>query len=110
VLNYTEYKGSCSCLSVFFGKGNVRDKRNAIVHQVKGLSVIDLCTYWGISYSENPENTNERSQRIKEWKIKLKDLLNCVVKEDFPEGFATLEEASLMAKVHQELQKAIANL
>jgi len=32
------------------------------------------------------------------------------VKEDFPEGFATLEDASLMVKVHQELEKAIADL
>lgn len=108
--NYAAYKGSCSCLNVFFGKGNVRDRRNAIVHQVKGLSVADLCTYWGISCSENLEDIAEREKNIREWKIKLKDLLNCIVKEDFPDGFASLEEASLMAKVHQELVSSIASL
>ncbi|MGI0489363.1 hypothetical protein ACN4EK_28445 [Pantanalinema rosaneae CENA516] len=108
--NYADYKGSCSCLNVFFGKGNVRDKRNAAIHQVKGLSFADLCTYWGIFCSENLEDIAEREKSIREWKIKLKNLLNCVVKEDLTEGFATLEDASLMVKVHEELVNAIANL
>jgi len=43
-------------------------------------------------------------------KEKLLRFLNCIAKNDCPEGFATLEEASLMMKVHQELEKAIANL
>jgi len=108
--NYADYKGNCSCLNVFFGEDNVRDRRNAIVHQVKGLSVVDLCTYWGISCSEDLEDIAKCEKSIMEWKAKLKDLLNCVVKEDFHEGFATLEEASLMSKVHQALEIAIAHL
>ena len=88
----------------------MRDRRNAIVHQVKGLSVVDLCTYWGISCSEDLEDIAKCEKSIMEWKAKLKDLLNCVVKEDFHEGFATLEEASLMSKVHQALESAIAHL
>jgi hypothetical protein len=32
------------------------------------------------------------------------------VKEDFSEGFSTLKSASLMAKVHDELERAIARL
>ncbi len=108
--NYSEYKGSCSCLNVFFGKDNVRDRRNTVVHQVKGLSVTDLCTYWRVACSDNLEDKTKREKSIREWKIKLKDLLNCVVKEDFNEGFTTLEEASLMVKVHEELEKAIAQL
>jgi hypothetical protein len=105
--NYSEYKTSCQELEVFFGKNNVRDQRNIIIHQVKGLSVIDLCNYWGISV---PADDKDWERWIGQWKSKLLKLLNFIVKEDFPEGFATLEDASLMVKVHQELEKAIADL
>jgi len=105
--NYSEYKKSCQELEIFFGKDNVRDRRNIIIHQVKGLSVIDLCNYWGISC---PEDTDDWKECIDKWKSKLLKLLNFIVKEDFPEGFNTLENASLMAKVHEKLESAIAQL
>jgi hypothetical protein len=108
--NYSEYKSSCQELEIFFGKVNVRDRRNAIVHQVKGLSVVDLCNYWGISCLEDLEDIAEREKSIKEWKSKLVNLLNFIVKEDFSEGFETLEEASLMVKVHKKLERSIAAL
>jgi hypothetical protein len=105
--NYSEYKKGCPELGIFFGKENVRDERNIIIHKVKGLSVIDLCNYWGISC---PEDTDDWKECICKWKSKLLKLINFIVKEDFPEGFSSLEDASLMAKVHQELEKAIAAL
>jgi hypothetical protein len=105
--NYSEYKSSCQELEIFFGKGNVRDRRNAIVHQVKGLSVVDLCNYWGISCSGDLEDIAEREKNIEKWKSRLVNLLNFIIKEDFPQGFESIEAASLMAKVHQELEKAI---
>ena len=106
-LNYREYKDSCPELEIFFGKDNIRDQRNKIIHQAKGLSIVDLCNYWKVP---TPENDSDREESVKQWIAKLLKLLNFIAKDDLEEEFLNLEEASLMAQVHQELERAIAAL
>ena len=97
---YSDYKKNCQSLKIFWDddkEKNVSDKRNFIVHQVQGMTEEDLWRFWDVSSWD-------------ECQIRLCEFLNFIVREDFPEGFATLESASLMAKVHQELEDAIAAL
>jgi len=98
---YKEYKQWCEALKIFWDTSeegiNVSNKRNFIVHQVQGMAESDLWRFWGVT---SPED----------WKNRLLEFLNFIVKEDFPEGYASLEAASLMVKVHQELERAIAHL
>lgn len=106
---YKEYKNNCQELEIFWDtknnkENNVSEKRNFIVHQVQGMSELDLWNFWGIEAQAEDSNVQE------EWREKLLKFLNFIVKENFPEGFASLEEASLMAQVHQELVSSIASL
>ncbi len=105
---YKEYQNNCGELKIFWDtendkRNNVSEKRNVIMHQAEGMSNEDLQSFW---------TAREESDEFKgkSWEEKLPIFLNFIVKEDFPEGFATLKEASLMAKVHTELKSAIANL
>ncbi|MEB3231209.1 MAG: hypothetical protein VKJ64_09380 [Leptolyngbyaceae bacterium] len=81
-------------------------RRNELFHNIKGLDdQQDVFEVWRSSnekqWKDNPEE---------KWKTRILNCLNYIVEEDFPDGFATLEEASLMAKVHTELENAIAHL
>lgn len=99
-LHYKEYRRDCAELKIFWDNNkdnNVSEQRNIVVHQVQGMSEVDLWSVWGV-------------ESFEDWKSRLLKFLNFIVKEDFPEGFATLEEASLMVQVHQKLEKAIVNL
>lgn len=103
-----EYENDCQEIEIFWDQkndkeNNVSEKRNVIMHQAQGMSNDDLQSFW---------TAREESDEFKEksWAEKLLVFLNFIVKEDFPDGFATLEEASLMAKVHTELVEAIAHL
>lgn len=99
-IHYADYNQNCKDLKIFWDDNkdiNVSEKRNYIVHQVKGMMEPDLWEFWGVSSEQ-------------EWQARLLFFLNFIVKEDFPVGFATLEEASLMAKVHKELAAAISQL
>jgi hypothetical protein len=69
------------------------------------MSKKDLWNFWHITAPEESDKVKDRL-----WEEKLLRFLNFIVKNDVPEGFTTLEEASLMVKVHQELEKAISNL
>ena len=96
---YSDYK-NCPELKIFWDDNkekNVSEKRNSVVHQVQGMSELDLWNFWGVS---SPE----------EWEARLLKFLNVIAMENLPEGFKTLEGASLMAKVHEELKRAIAAL
>lgn len=97
---YNDYAQNCKELKIFWDEDKskrVGNKRNFIVHQVQGMSKEDLWSFWGVDSWEECEK-------------RLLKLLNFIVKEDFPEGFESLEAASLMAKVHRELDYAIAAL
>lgn len=105
---YKEYKRDCEELKIFWDNDkekNVSEKRNFIVHQIQGMSKSNLWEFWGISSSEESEGSKDRL-----WKDRLLKFLNFIAKPDISEKFNTLEEASLMAKVHKELKSAIANL
>jgi hypothetical protein len=95
---YKEYKNECQELKIFWetsGKG-VSTKRNLIVHQIQGMSEPTLWEYWWVSSQE-------------EWAEKLLKFLNFIAKKDLPKEFESLADASLMSKVHRELEVAIAN-
>ena len=94
---YKEYKQHCEHLKIFWDTSataiNVSNKRNFIVHQVQGMSESDLWNFWDTSTPE-------------EWADRLLDFLNFIAKKEFVD----LEQASLMAQVHQELTQAIDSL
>jgi hypothetical protein len=97
---YSDYRNNCQALKIFWDNDkekNVSDKRNFIVHQVQGMTEEDLWEFWGVKSWE-------------ECQTRLREFLNFIVKEDFPEGFETLKEASLMAQIHKKLQEAIVSL
>lgn len=105
-----EYERNCKEIEIFWDQKNnkeknISEKRNSVFHQIQGMSESDLWDFWNITSSQD---SNESKARL--WEKKLVGFLNFIILNDFPEGFATLEEASLMVKVHQELEKAIANL
>ncbi|WP_416672132.1 hypothetical protein [Egbenema bharatensis] len=75
----------------------IGEKRNKNFHQLQGLSQEDLLSDWEVN---NPN----------EWEKQLLTYLNFIAKEDLSKKFEFLEEASLMAKVHQELVSAIDSL
>lgn len=105
-----EYKTECQDIEIFWDQrnnkeNNISEKRNIVFHQIEGMSESDLWIFWNIP---STEKSNESQEKF--WEYKLLKLLNFIVKEDFPEGFSTLEKASLMVKVHQELKNAIATL
>ncbi len=103
---YKDYKRDCEDLKIFWDTNkekNVCEKRNLIVHQVEGMSDSSLYDYWDVKASEEQEKS-------KEWENKILRFLNFIVKEDFPQGSESLQDASLMVKVHQELARAIAQL
>jgi len=106
----SEYEHYCQEIEIFWDQKNnkeknISEKRNSVFHQIQGMSESDLWDFWDIT---SLEESNESKARL--WEKKLVGFLNFIILNDFPEGFATLEEASLMVKVHQELEKAIANL
>lgn len=93
-----EYESDCQAIEIFWDEknnkeNNISEKRNGVFHQIQGMSESDLWSFWGIASSE-------------EWESRLLKFLNFIVKKDF----LTLEAASLMVKVHRELESAIANL
>lgn len=86
--------------------GNVVIKRrNDLFHNIKGLN--DQGNVFEVWRSSNEPQWKDQAEE--KWKSRVLNCLNFIVREDFPEGFK-LEEASLMVKVHQELENAIAQL
>jgi hypothetical protein len=75
---------------------NIFDWRNNLFHQLEGLQKDELFNAW---------NTDEEN-----WPKRVLGCLNFIAQEWTPEEFNSLEEASLMAKVHQELLEIISQL
>ncbi len=80
-------------------------RRNDLFHNIRGLN--DKENVFEVWRSSNEPQWKEQSEE--KWKIRVLNCLNFIVRDDFPEGFK-LEEASLMVKVHEELERAIAQL
>jgi len=111
---YKDYKEHCRELEIFWDNDkakNVSEKRNFIVHQVQGMSKSDLLDFWSISSTEEADE-----YKNKLWQDKLLKFLNFIAREDLPKEnglpkeFKSLEDASLITQVHQELKNAIAQL
>ncbi len=76
---------------------SAKDERNQQFHRLLGLRQKDLFKAW-------------KAENVGTWKDMVRGSLNFIAKEDLPKPFESLEEASLMVKVHQELERAIARL
>jgi hypothetical protein len=74
---------------------SAKKERNNCFHQIEGLQESEVFEAWGTKTKQ-------------EWKQRILGCLNFIAKEDLPQEFTSLEEASLMHQVHQELEKAIA--
>jgi hypothetical protein len=88
--NMAEYKR-------FLAGDGIGEKRNKNFHQLQGLTEQDVYRDWEV-------------ENLEEWEQRILTYLNFITNDDpqKPE-FTSLEEASLMAQVHQELEKAIAS-
>ena len=85
------YKSICKDITKFWdGNNGIEGNRNKVFHQLHGLTELELFAVWDV-----------KTER--EWEIRIKDYLNLVSDQ----RFQTLEEASLMARVHEELVKEI---
>jgi hypothetical protein len=81
-------------------------RRNELFHDIKGLN--DREDVFEVWRSSNEKKWKEKPEE--QWKTRIVNCLNFIVGEDLEEGFKSLEDASLMAKVHDELVNAIAAL
>ncbi|MBW4418967.1 MAG: hypothetical protein KME13_07025 [Myxacorys californica WJT36-NPBG1] len=75
----------------------IGEKRNKNFHQLQGLSQAELLKDWEV---DDPIG----------WEKRILTYLNFIAKADLPKEFESLEEASLMAIVHQKLKDAITEL
>ena len=73
-----------------------KEERNSTFHQLRGLNQSDLFKAW--------DTQTETEEALKS---RLLACLNFIAKEDLAKEFTSFEEASLMAKVHDELVEAI---
>ena len=72
-----------------------KKERNNCFHSLEGLQKHEVFAAW--------QTKNED-----DWKKRILSCLNFIAKDDLTEEFTSLEEASLMFKVHEDLKKAIA--
>jgi hypothetical protein len=85
-----EYRDKCTDLKRFWADDGISEKRNRIFHQLQGVSKEQLSEFWEVS-------------TISDWECKMVRFLNFISQQEFK----SLEEVSLMARVHDELVKAI---
>jgi hypothetical protein len=76
---------------------SAKDERNQQFHRLLGLNEENLFQAW-------------KANDVEEWKAILLGCLNFIAREDLKSDFDTIESASLMVQVHEELVTAIANL
>jgi hypothetical protein len=98
---YDDYKENCKELKIFWDddkEKNISEKRNFVVHQIKGMSETKLWEFWGVSSME-------------EWEQRLLHFLNFIAKEeDLSQNFESLKDASLMSEVHKKLEGLLLDL
>lgn len=91
---------------IFIFGSRIFNQRNELFHQLKGLrGEKEVFEKW-----RSPNEPQWRQDPEGNWKKRILNCLNFIAKEDLPKEFESLEEASLMVKVHRELKKAVANL
>jgi len=74
---------------------SAKDERNQQFHRLLGLQEENLFQAW-------------KANNVREWNAVLLGCLNFLAQVDLTSNFESVESASLMAKVHQELRDAIA--
>ena len=77
--------------------------RNDLFHKIEGLKDQD-------SVFKQWKYPDEEEFIFKQWQTRVLNCLNFIAQDDLPQPFSSLEQASLMAQVHQELVKAIVSL
>lgn len=96
--NRSDYKPTkCPDITIFWDndeKKRISARRNFIFHQVQGITEEQLLGFWLVD-------------NVSEWQNKILRFLNFIADE---KDFKTWEEASLMARVHKQLEKEIASL
>jgi len=102
--NRSDYRAECPDITMFWD--NNREKcisasRNFIFHQVQGIDEKQLLNFWQI----NSDQIN--SNQIKDWEDRILRILDFIADKRKSKNWS---EASLMARVHQELVKAIDDL
>jgi len=100
-----------SDMTVFLN--HARDQRNELFHQLIGLTTLDVYEAWSIPSLTVPETDEEWNILNQALQTRLLGCLGCVCGRSFE--FLDQESsdgrfASLMVKVHQELERAIAQL
>ncbi|WP_026796105.1 MULTISPECIES: hypothetical protein [Planktothrix] len=75
----------------FLAEDGIGDNRNKNFHQLQGLSEIEVFKDWEV-------------ENLDKWKERLLTYLNFIAK---PQKFTSLEEASLMPQLHQELKEVL---
>mgnify|MGYP005851440153 CR=1 FL=1 len=93
-----KWKEDCKEITDFIEK--ISPTRNKVFHRLRGLEINDVFEAWLIDKTKTIE---KKKLTLEE---KIRKYLNFVSEQDFQ----SLEEASLMAKVHTELERAIAAL
>jgi hypothetical protein len=87
--NMPEYKR-------FSDQDGIGEKRNKNFHQLQGLTEQDVYRDWEVN-------------NLEEWEERILKYLNFIAKPDLPQEFTSLEEGSLMSKVHEKLVNTIAS-
>jgi len=86
-----DWRLKCEDLPVFTDQ--IAPKRNKLFHRLKGLEVSDVFQEWKVN-------------DLEELEVRIRRYLNFITDQ----SFNSLTKASLMSKVHQELERAIAHL
>ncbi len=88
-----DYETKCERLKMFWQAGiKITDRRNFMFHQLQGMSEQQLWEFW------------EVKDQL-EWQGQTLDFLNFITKQ----AFNNLPDASLMSKVHREIEHKITN-
>jgi hypothetical protein len=103
----SEYRSQFKELGLILDTDGISSQRNLIFHQVKGIQESKLIKIWSqknVDISQDEDHPNATEQQIQDWEDKILRFLNFIADE---KDFKTWSEASLMARVHEELVEEI---
>jgi hypothetical protein len=103
----SEYRSKFKELGLVLDTDGISSQRNLIFHQVEGIQESKLIKIWSqknVDISQDDDHPNVTEQQIQDWENKILRFLNFIADE---KDFKTWNEASLMARVHEELVKEI---
>ncbi|MEI6428767.1 MAG: hypothetical protein WCO45_10340 [Pseudanabaena sp. ELA607] len=106
----SEYRSKFKELGLVLDTDGISSQRNLIFHQVEGIQESKLIKIWSqknVDISQDEDHPNATEHQIQDWEDKILRFLNFIADE---KDFKTWEEASLMARVHKELEAEIGRL